>query len=164
MKTTYSFILFICFLVPSLSFAQPSKAELIETILKQLREYPGQSLGYGAAKIYHVYDVSIPANAEIKENANSYVITNVEITMAVSNTYYDITKQTVPYQMTVFKEFKGSHAMGRKNISEIVVLWKKEESTKEFQQTLKALKNLSISSFDELYGQEDDFPAEWKGE
>lgn len=139
-----------------------SNADHIETIKKQLREHPSQTLGFGASKIYHVYDISIPKDAEITENAAMYIINPVEITMAVSNSVYDITKQKVPYKMNIFKEYKGSHAMGRKNIAGIEVIWQKKESTKEFSAKLKELKNMNTSTFDELFSPEDDFPEEWK--
>lgn len=136
--------------------------EHVETILKQLREHPGQTLGFSASNIYHLYDINIPSDAEIIESSSSYIINPVYITLAVSNSVYDITKQKIPYKMTLFKEYKGSYAIGRKDIAGIEVIWEKKEVSKEFSSALKELKNLANSSLDDLYSPEDDFPDEWK--
>ncbi len=66
--------------------------------------------------------------------------------------------------MTLLKEYKGSYALGRKDIAGIEVIWQKKEESKEFSTTLKELKNLGNSSFDELYSPEDNFPESWKTE
>lgn len=154
----------ICALITFGSFfinAQ-SNQDHLDAIHKQLKSYPGQTLGYGPQKLYHIYEIRIPEDATISENANSFIIDKVEITMAISKTAYDITKQKINYKFTIFKEFKGSYAMGRKDLSSAEIIWSKTEATKEFQQELKSLKNFSTNEFDDLYGPTDDFPDEWK--
>jgi hypothetical protein len=163
MKINFKYLVFSILLLSfSSAQAQSQNEKFIGELIKQIKEHPGQSLGYGASKIYRVYDISIPANAEIKEYPTSYMINPVEITLAVSNSTYDITKQKIEYKLTVFKEFKGSYAMARKDVGSIEVIWQKKESTKEFSAELKELKNLDNTEFDLLYGPEDDFPEEWK--
>lgn len=148
----------------SLTSDQKSNEDYLKAILAQLHEHPGQMLGFSASNVYHVYEIDIPADAEVTENANMFIVNPVNITIAASTTVYDITKQTIPYKMTIFKEYKGTHAMGRKDVGNIITIWQKKESTKEFSATLKELKNLANTPFDDLYGAEDDFPQEWKSE
>lgn len=162
MKSLFTILtLLFVFLSANQSNAQSQKEKLVSALIKQINEYPGQTLGFSARNIYHVYNITIPAGAEVKETTSSYM-TTVDITLTVSNGTYDITKEKIPYKLTVFKENKGSHAMARKNVGGIQILWTKKESTKEFSDQLKALKNLENTKFDELYSSEDSFPEEWK--
>ncbi|MDX2360744.1 MAG: hypothetical protein QNK23_08050 [Crocinitomicaceae bacterium] len=50
------------------------------------------------------------------------------------------------YLFAVFKEYKETYAMARKDVGSIEEVWK----------------NLETTSFEELYDPEDDFPEEWK--
>lgn len=161
MKAATLILLIIASISSTILYAQGNH-DHIDAIHKQLASYPGQTLGYGAQKIYHIYEIKIAEDATITENANSYIIDKVEITMALSTTAYDITKEKINYKFTVFKEFKGSYAMGRKDLNSVQVIWSKKESTKEFQEELKKLKNFADNTFDELYGPEDDYPEDWK--
>lgn len=157
------YLMLTLFLVAtSAAISQSNKEMYIEQFKKQIKAYPGQALGFSARNIYHVYDITIPADAEIEETEYAYVISKVEVTLAASNTVFDITKQTITYKLTVFKEFKGSYTVARKDISNIKVVWQKKEETREFRDALKELSNLGDTDLEELYGSEDAFPAEWK--
>ena len=144
--------------------AQTQNEKFIGEFIKQINLQPGPALGFSARNIYHVYDISIPSTAVVKEYPTSYSIDKVEVTLAVSNGAYDITKEKITYSLTVFKEFKGSYTMARKDLGSIITYWTYKEATKEFSAILKGLKNLETTEFSTLYGPDDDFPMEWKAE
>ncbi|MFT5780392.1 MAG: hypothetical protein ACI837_003354 [Crocinitomicaceae bacterium] len=91
-----------------------------------------------------------------------FIIKPIEITLAVSNGSYNITKEKINYKGSVFKEYKGSHVMLSKTPADVETIWSNTFSTKEFMHELKALGNLCTLGFDAIYSPEDEFPEEWK--
>lgn len=150
----------ICIFLAGNLAAQKSNKDYIETMIKEIKLKKSGMLGYASSSINHIYDITIPYNAEIKDSETITVINPVEVTLTVTNGYYNIYKAKISYKVTLFKEFKGSYALFMKG--ETTTIWSVKNETSDFTKTLKALKNLSTNEFEEVYGPEDDFPTEWK--
>ena len=140
--------------------AQKSNSQYIETIIKEIKEKKSGMLGYASSSINHIYEINIPNNAEIKDYETIYTVNPVEITMAVTNGYYNIYKAKISYKVTFYKEFKGSYVHCTKG--DMTTIWSVTIETSDFTSTLKGLKNLKNTEFDLIYGAEDDFPQDWK--
>lgn len=145
------------------------RQKFIDAVIAEIKLNKGRTMGHSPSKILHIYSVEIPDDAEIlhREKNYNYEICPVYITYAHRTSNYKVVKQRVPFDVIVFLNPKDSYASMNKQTDRIVkfettIYWQYEESTKEFKKTLDGLRNLSNTSFEELYGAEDNFPSKWK--
>lgn len=177
MKFKKSFIinLFLLFILPYTILTEKSisqewdRQKFIDAIIEEIKLNKGRTMGHSPTKILHIYSVEIPEDAEIlhREKNYNYEICPVYITYVHRASNYKIVKQRVPFDVIVFLNPKDSYASMNKQSDRIAkfettTYWQYEESTNEFKKTLDGMKNLSNTSFEELYGAEDNFPSKWK--
>lgn len=164
MNRIYYFIIFFLFIFsiafPNILKAQQDNTQYIETMIKEIKDKKGNMLGFASANIHHVYEITIPGNAEFTDHETITVIYPVEITLAVKENNYTLQKEKINYKVTIYKEYKGSYAQFMKK--DKTVIWEVKKTTKEFQKTLKELDNLGNTEFETLYTPEDNFPSDWK--
>ncbi len=164
-----SFIL-LCMMQSDEAFGQKlTRQQITDTIIAELKLNKGRTMGHNPSSILHIYSVEVPADAEIlhREKNYNHEVFPVYITYAYRAGNYKVIKQKVPFDVIVFLNPKGSYASMNKQSDKIAkfrttVYWQYEEMTKEFDDTLDGLKNLSKAGFEEIYGAEDNFPAKWK--
>lgn len=167
-KFIFLVVIHIMINIPAELIAQ-DKTEFINAVISEIKLNKGKTMGESPAKIMYIYSIEIPDDANIiqREKNFDYEIYPLYVTLALRKSNYKIAKLKIPYDAVIYREVKNSYASLNKQTDRLrkfqtEIIWEYEEQSKEFKQQLDGLKSLKDTDFENLYGTEDNFPANWK--